>query len=950
MKRFNSRFISLFLGVALIIGLVPMNAFAAKKISLSKKKVTIYKGKTKVLKVKNLKKKQKVKWKITAGKKKIKLKAKKRTSVKIVAKKVGKAKVVAVIGKKKYTCVVTVKKKATTASASPDSSVSVSASPNVSASPANTVTPSDTSSPAATADASASASGEPKDTASPTDSAEPTDTASPTDSGEPADTASPANSGEPTDTASPAASASGLVGDVTFSKTSGVYDSAFDLAISSAKGETIYYTTDGSDPRTSDTRIKYESPINVKDRSTEANVLAAIDPNLFETMNYTISGKNVYSTMSAPSATVDKCTVVKAASVGSSGQTSDVVTNTYFVGAIGDHIDNAAESAVAYSKGLAIMSISFEDSDLFDEQDGIYMKGKYFDESLQAYLDAHNNSLSGISVESDLTANFKQRGSDWEKPCHIDYFETDGTTTDLKLSQDCGIRIQGNYSRECIQKSFRLYARADYGEEYGTAYIKKNFTYPFFDNVFNDDGDLLSKYKTIVLRDGGNDYQNYKYKDILMQSFADDMAVQNIHGRPCVVYLDGEYWGYYVMQDDISDNLLGELHGVDNKSILSYKATDLAEYKDYGYKLDEGDIPEGEDVDYYLAPTLDYLQNNEMADETNYNTFMSTYMSEDSVVDYFALELYLGNRWDWPSKNWQIWKVAKTSATNEYADDKWRFCLNDLDLTTEPTWSQNGNSYTMDVSTNLYDTKSKNVLCIMFTNLIRNETFREKLYARMKELSENNYSYSNVNARAKTYKTMYSVLFDQCSERFVFPYAIGEDNHKANLNYIKYRPAYIDSVITSMRNSYDDIAEGSSNLISGGGDFKAADDFEELELTGSECIWEGSWTRGANNNYTSKLTKGFTAYSESANFIRFHIPDEANITNAKIKVSVASGYASNARVHIWDADKEYIDSYIYENENAWIDQEIDLNGLGSGEDFYINTVDATMVKVVVSEK
>ncbi|MCR5587025.1 MAG: CotH kinase family protein, partial [Lachnospiraceae bacterium] len=748
-------------------------------------------------------------------------------------------------------------------------------------------------------------------------------------------------------TEKPVVTVSELVGDVTFSKASGVYDSAFDLAINSAKGETVYYTTDGSDPRVSDTRKKYESPINIYDRSSEANVLAAINPNLFETMNYSISGRNIYSNMKAPSQKVDKCFVVKAASVGSDGQASDVVTNTYFVGTIGNHINNAAKSAAAYSKGLAIMSISFKESDLFDEQDGIYMKGKYFAESLQAYLDAHNNSLNGINVEGDLTANFKQRGKAWEKPCHIDYFETDGTTADLKLSQDCGIRIQGNYSRECIQKSFRLYARADYGEEYGTDYIKKNFKYPFFDNVFKDNGELLDKYKTIVLRDGGNDYQNYKYKDILMQSFADDLEVQNIHGRPCVVYLDGEYWGYYVMQDDISDKLLGDLHDVDSDSVLSYKATDLEEYKEYGYKLDEGDIPKGENVDYYLAPTLDYLKKNDMADENNYNTFMSTYMSENSVVDYFALELYLGNRWDWPGKNWQIWKATKASETSEYADDKWRFCLNDLDLTTEPTWSQSGNSYTMDVSNSLYNASSDNVLCIMFTNLIKNETFREKLYAKMLELSENEYSYSKVSARASTYKTMYSSLFDQCNARFLFPYSISEANHNANLNYIMNRPLHIDSVIKTMRAEYD--GNGNSGTTIGYGDFIISEDFEEEPFYGTEILWEGSWTRNSTKNIITKASEDIEIFSDSANYIRITNPESGNILSPVITVSVAAGYGSNARLHIWDENKTVFDKYFYENEEAWIDKKIELTGIGKGDDIYLNVENATMVKIVVTD-
>ena len=53
----------------------------------------------------------------------------------------------------------------------------------------------------------------------------------------------------------------------------------------------------------------------------------------------------------------------------------------------------------------------------------------------------------------------------WERQAHIDYLESDGDTTSCKLQQDCGVRIQGNYSRSDLQKGFRLYARKDYGEK-----------------------------------------------------------------------------------------------------------------------------------------------------------------------------------------------------------------------------------------------------------------------------------------------------------------------------------------------------------------------------------------------------------------------------------------------------------------------------------------------------
>ncbi len=48
-----------------------------------------------------------------------------------------------------------------------------------------------------------------------------------------------------------------------FSQESGFYDSGFSLELTANEGEKIYYTTDGTDPRTSATREEYTAPIEI---------------------------------------------------------------------------------------------------------------------------------------------------------------------------------------------------------------------------------------------------------------------------------------------------------------------------------------------------------------------------------------------------------------------------------------------------------------------------------------------------------------------------------------------------------------------------------------------------------------------------------------------------------------------------------------------------------------
>lgn len=634
-------------------------------------------------------------------------------------------------------------------------------------------------------------------------------------SSSPAASSEPAASAEPDTSSNPAVSSAPVVpespvpkeslnpvemvaaDDLSFSKDSGVSDTEFELTMASVKGASIYYTTDGSDPRTSDTRKMYTSGITVKSRENDANVLSAVSPDLFEMQNYVIHGNSVDSRLAAPSdKDVDKCSVIRAVSCGIDGSMSDVVTKTYFIGTMSGHIDNIEQSAAAAESGkLAVISITMDKDDLFDSETGIYVKGKCFDDALKDYIQSPGG-LQGIDVES-LTANFKQKGREWERACHVEYFESDGTTTACELALDCGIRIQGNYSREAVQKSFRLYGR----EEYGT----KNFKYPFFgDGLKDDNGKTMKKFKTLVLRNGGNDVGNYKYKDIFIQSLIHDRAYETLTGRPCVVYLNGEYWGYYVLEDDITDNFLEEEHGVVKENVVLYKGTDEEKYADYGYKLDEGELPQGvTKEDYYLRDTLAYLDSKDFSSDTVYEAFINEYMDEQSAVDYFATMIYLNNGYDWPGKNWSIWRTTVKDEANAYSDNRWRFCVHDMDLTTEPTWNrQSTNAWQNNPLSSLINKTSDNVIKKVFSNLMDNGKFRQKLADTVTEIGTVNYNYDElVEPRAAAYKTMYGSLSGQFLKRFNSNgalYAIGEENHNANLDFLRKRPSYIPNLAAAI--------------------------------------------------------------------------------------------------------------------------------------------------------
>lgn len=558
--------------------------------------------------------------------------------------------------------------------------------------------------------------------------------------------------------------------EVVMSQKSGVYAEEFLLSLDSPGSAAVYYTLDGSSPVSSETRKKYEEPISVRDRSGSANYLSAVDPVKFDTAyaQWDSASKTFGDSASVPKADeVDKGTVVKAVAQDASGNYGTVCTNTYFVGTVAEHIKGAKESAQAAGIPLSVMSISVDYDDLFDYEKGIYVRGKCFDEALKAYIE--DKGTSGIRDKArNLPANYSQRGRDWERNAHIDYFETDGTGLDCKLQQDCGIRIQGNYSRSDLMKGFRLYARDDYG--------KKNFKYPFFENAKDDKGEVIEKYKKIVLRNGGN-YAFYgtKYNDAYWQSMLQGLDCETQSSRVCVVYLDGEYWGLYILQQDYDDNYFEITHGVDKDSVVVYKASDAEEDAEYGYKIDEGNLPEGvTDVNYFYSDLLKFFETHDSLEkDEDYQEFVKL-VDPQSVMDYFAVNVWVNNKWDWPDKNWSMWKSTVTDTANEYGDGRWRFCIYDLDF--------GGCGGYIDATTNTikegnYETDGKGLLgqnktrplnpaLQCFILLMSNKSFREEFKAELEDFGKTILEWDNAVDMLDKFKSVYEPLFLQFYTRY----------------------------------------------------------------------------------------------------------------------------------------------------------------------------------------
>lgn len=149
------------------------------------------------------------------------------------------------------------------------------------------------------------------------------------------------------------------------------------------------------------------------------------------------------------------------------------------------------------------------------------------------------------------------------------------------------------------------------------------------------------------MRNGGNASFIAKYNDAFWQSLLTELNCDTQASRVCIVYLNGEYWGIYILQEDFNDDYFENVHGVKKEDVIVYKGD--AEKYESGYKLDEGTLPGGEtDEGYYLKELMDFFStHSNLEKEEDYQEFAKL-VDIDSVRDYFAAQIWVNNKWDWP--------------------------------------------------------------------------------------------------------------------------------------------------------------------------------------------------------------------------------------------------------------------------------------------------------------
>lgn len=505
-----------------------------------------------------------------------------------------------------------------------------------------------------------------------------------------------------------------------FNVESGFYESGFDLEIKCVNEDAvIYYTEDGSVP--DKTGKLYTAPIPLQNKSSKPNVLSA--------QKGTSAGGDFI-----PRENVDKANVIRAVAFYSDGTSSEIISGTFFIG-----IDREGKYG-----NIPVVSLFTDMDNLYDYETGIYVLGKTYDDWLAQ--DKNNAKLEAWQK----VGNYSNKGRKWERPVTVEYFDADGHSV---FVQDMGMKIKGAASRNATQKSFCITARSDYGE--------KSVKYEIIpDNERSDRTGTVEKYKSFVLRNGGNDCDSAKIRDPFLQQLVADRRFDTEQYVPCIVYLDGEYWGMYTLAEEYSDNYIENNYGIDNNNVVVLK---------------RGEIDEGNDEDIELYNEMfDFITEHDMSVPTNYEK-ASGMLDIGSYVDYCAFNLYIYNEDSiFKDNNWEMWRVRDADGMTEYSNGKWRMMVYDVDFSTGIY--SGGSNYGQDNISEVVkrapgraaaggDRKYRRPSDI-FASLYANEEFRRELVLAMCDIRNINFEKISAQEKMKEVADVYSKIVPDTFRRF----------------------------------------------------------------------------------------------------------------------------------------------------------------------------------------
>ena len=255
----------------------------------------------------------------------------------------------------------------------------------------------------------------------------------------------------------------------------------------------------------------------------------------------------------------------------------------------------------------------------------------------------------------------KDNQVDWRRPINIEMFTSEGSESEFNQLGET--RIQGGESRKNALKSMAIYANKRFDPDHN------RFNYEFFP----DQKPGIKKFKSFSLRDGGNDFDDLYFRDLIIQrTMGQNTDLDWQAGHTAVLYINGEYMGMLnIRERSNEDNIYSNYDGLED--------------------IDMIEISHEREKPSWWTTVDKYIEELKEGTLDNYNAFKEFYSVEGhSLAEYeewmdvseylniVIMNLFYANL-DFPGNNIVFWR-PNDKDTKSGLPKRWRFIAKDADF------------------------------------------------------------------------------------------------------------------------------------------------------------------------------------------------------------------------------------------------------------------------------
>lgn len=265
-----------------------------------------------------------------------------------------------------------------------------------------------------------------------------------------------------------------------------------------------------------------------------------------------------------------------------------------------------------------------------------------------------NDTKIGLFANNNSKEDKKTH--DWRRPVNIEFFPTEGNES--AFNQLGETRIQGGQSRSNALKSMVFYANKRFDPDH------KRFSYEFFP----DQKPGITEFKSFSLRDGGNDFGDLYFRDLIIQrTVGKKVDLDWQAGHTAVLYINGEYMGMLnIRERSNEDNIFSNYDGLEDLDMVEISHEQVNNKDMFIEELKEGTS------DFYDQFKAFYSEKGHTLAE------YEEWMDVKEYLNVIALNFFYGNI-DFPGNNLVFWR-PNDDDTKSGLPKIWRVIVKDTDF------------------------------------------------------------------------------------------------------------------------------------------------------------------------------------------------------------------------------------------------------------------------------